>query len=84
MPYVRMARPLLEDAMNHFKPQAPVAEPMVGARHAANQLNLPPYYFTKPRCRISKRIPHYRVGQMVRFRMSELTAWAVTQGGAHE
>jgi hypothetical protein len=70
--------------MNHIQSQAPAAEPMVGARHAAQQLNLPPYYFTKPRCRISKRIPHYRVGQMVRFRMSELTVWAVTQGGAHE
>ena len=79
-----MARPLLEDAMNHFNSQATVAEPMVGARHAAHLLNLPPYYFTKPRCRISKRVPHYRVGQMVRFRMSELTAWAATQGGAHE
>lgn len=57
---------------------------MVGARQAAHLLDLPSYYFTKPRCRASKRIPHYRVGQMVRFRMSELTAWAVTQGGAHE
>ena len=57
---------------------------MVGARHAAHLLNLPLYYFTKPRARISKRIPHYRIGQMVRFRMSELTTWAATQGGAHE
>ena len=70
--------------MNHSYSQAPAAEPMVGARQAAHLMNLPPYYFTKPRCRVSKRIPHYRVGQMVRFRMSELTAWAVTQGGAHE
>jgi hypothetical protein len=57
---------------------------MVGARQAARLLNLPPYYLTKPRCRVSKRIPYYRVGQMVRFRMSELIAWADTQGGAHE
>ena len=70
--------------MNHFKSQTPVAEPMVGARHAALLLNLPPYYFTKTRSRISKRIPHYRVGQMVRFRVSELTAWATAQGDAHE
>lgn len=70
--------------MNHSHSQAPATEPMVGARQAAHLLDLPSYYFTKPRCRASKRIPHYRVGQMVRFRMSELTAWAVTQGGAHE
>lgn len=70
--------------MNHTQSQAAVAEPMVGARHAARLLNLPPYYFTKPRARVSKRIPHYRIGQMVRFRMSELRAWAVTQGGTHE
>ena len=70
--------------MNHSYSQAPATEPMVGARQAAQLLDLPPYFFTKPRCRASKRIPHYRVGQMVRFRMSELTAWAVTQGGVHE
>lgn len=70
--------------MNHSYSQAPAAEPMVGARQAAHLMNLPPYYFTKPRCRVSKCIPHYRVGQMIRFRMSELTAWAVTQGGPHE
>lgn len=70
--------------MNHFRSQAPAVEPMVGALQAARLMNLPPYYFTKPRCRFSKRIPHYRVGQMVRFRMSELTAWAATQGGTHE
>jgi hypothetical protein len=84
MPDVRVARPVLEDNMNHTQSQVPVAEPMVGARHVARLLNLPLYYFTKPRCRISKRIPHYRIGQMVRFRMSELSAWAITQGGAHE
>ena len=70
--------------MNHTQPRALAVEPMVGARHAAHLLNLPLYYFTKPRCRASKCIPHYRVGQMVRFRMSELMAWAVAQGGAHE
>ena len=70
--------------MKHLYSQPPMTEPMVGARFAADALSLPLYYFTKPRCRISKRIPHYRVGQMVRFRMSELTAWAAMQGGAHE
>ena len=67
--------------MNAYS-QASAAEPMVGARQAARLLNLPLYYFTKPRCRISKRIPHYRVGKMVRFRMSDLIEWAETQGCA--
>lgn len=84
MPDVPLAGPVLEDAMNHIASHAPEAEPMVGARQAARLLNLPTYYFTKPRCRASKRIPHYRIGQMVRFRMSELTAWAAAEGGAHE
>ena len=66
--------------MNHIQSQTLAAEPMVGARHAASLLNLPPYFFTKPRCRASKRIPHYRVGQMVRFRMSELVNWATHSG----
>jgi|APTNR8051073442_1049403.scaffolds.fasta_scaffold01166_10 hypothetical protein len=68
--------------MNYLHTQAIVAEPMVGARVAALSLNLPLYYFTKPRCRDLKRIPHYRIGQMVRFRMSELTAWTAAQRGS--
>ena len=85
MPDVRVARPLLEDnAMKHSYSQPPVVEPMVGAHHAARTLHLPLHFFTKPSSRASKRIPHYRVGQMVRFRMSELIAWLAAQGGAHE
>ncbi len=77
-----MARPLLEDnPMRHFYSQPPVVEPMVGAQHAARTLALPLHFFTKPSSRASKRIPHYRVGQMVRFRISELSTWAATQGG---
>lgn len=80
-----MARPMLEDnTMKHFYSQPPVVEPMVGAQHAAHALGLPLHFLTKPRSRTSKRIPHYRVGQMVRFRMSELSAWLATQGGFHE
>lgn len=70
--------------MKHFYSQPPVVEPMVGAQHAAHALGLPLHFLTKPRSRRSKRIPHYRVGQMVRFRMSELSAWLATQGGVHE
>ena len=77
-----MAGPLLgSKTMKHTFSQIPVAEPMVSAQHAARTLGLPLHFLTKPRSRTSKRIPHYRVGQMVRFRMSELTTWAATQGG---
>lgn len=83
MPDVRVAGPLLENnTMKHFYSQPPVVEPMVGAQYATQALGLPLHFLTKPRSRTSKRIPHYRVGQMVRFRMSELTTWAATQGGA--
>jgi hypothetical protein len=75
---------LEDDAMMHSGLPPPMAEPMVGARQAACLLNLPAYYLTKPRCRVTRRIPHYRIGQMVRFRMSELIAWASAQGGADE
>jgi len=70
--------------MKHRYSQIPDVEPMVGARHVARVLDLPLYYFTKPKSRQSKRIPYYRIGQMIRFRMSELTAWIQTRGGSHE
>lgn len=82
MPDVCVASPLLEEnAMKHFYSQPQAVEPMVGAQHAARTLALPLHFFTKPSSRASKRIPHYRVGQMVRFRISELSTWATTQGG---
>lgn len=61
--------------MTIFNSHTPVVEPMVGAQHAARILCLPLYYFTKPKSRTAKRIPHYRVGQMIRFRMTELQHW---------
>jgi len=70
--------------MKHTFSQIPVAEPMVSAQQAARTLGLPLHFLTKPRSRSSKRIPHYRVGQMVRFRISELSAWLAAQGGVHE
>jgi hypothetical protein len=85
MPDVRVARPLLEDnTMKHSYSQPQAVEPMVGAQYAARTLALPLHFFTKPSSRASKRIPHYRVGQMVRFRISELSTWAATQGVTHE
>jgi hypothetical protein len=70
--------------MKHAFSQPPVVEPMVSAQHVARTFGLPLHFLTKPRSRTSKRIPHYRVGQMVRFRMSEISAWLTTRGGIHE
>ena len=62
--------------MKHSLPQPPAVEPMVDSRHAARALNLPLYYFTKPLSREAKKIPFYRIGRTIRFRMSELDAWS--------
>lgn len=73
--------------MTHFLQQQPVVEPMVDARRAAQALNLPLYYFTKPRTRAARRIPFYRIGRTIRFRLSELDAWSAqhrNQGEAKE
>jgi hypothetical protein len=52
------------------------AEGMVDARQASYALRLPYYWFSDRSMRAAKRIPHYLLGGLVRFRMSELTAWA--------
>jgi tagatose-1,6-bisphosphate aldolase non-catalytic subunit AgaZ/GatZ len=51
-------------------------EAMVDARQASYSLRLPYYWFSDRAMRAAKRIPHYLLGGLVRFRMSELTAWA--------
>lgn len=62
--------------MKHHLPRPPIVEPMVDARHAAGALNLPLYYFTKPGSREARKIPFYRIGRTIRFRLSELEAWS--------
>ena len=57
-------------------PMAITAEGMVDARQASYALRLPYYWFSDRTMRATKRIPHYLLGGLVRFRMSELTAWA--------
>ena len=85
MPDVRVVRTLLEDTpMKHPLPQPPVVEPMVDARHASRALNLPLYYFTKPKSREVKKIPFYRIGRTIRFRLSELDAWSAQHHRQHE
>ena len=51
------------------------SEPFVDARQAAYTMNLPMYYLTNAAQRTKFRIPHYRIGRMVRFKLSELAAW---------
>lgn len=58
-----------------FRQQSPQAEPFVDARVAAYRMNLPMYYLINAAQRKKMDIPYYRIGRMIRFRMSELEAW---------
>lgn len=51
-------------------------EPMIDARQASTALCLPFYWFNDRAMRTRFRIPHYLMGGLVRYRMSELLAWA--------
>ena len=53
-------------------------EPMIDAKQAAAALSLPYYWFADHTMRAKYRIPHYLLGGLVRYRMSELYAWAVS------
>jgi len=62
------------------------AEPMIDARQAAASLRLPYYWFSDAAMRAKHKIPHYQMGSLVRYRLSELSAWAassVTTQGRH-
>lgn len=50
-------------------------ESLVDAREAAYTMNLPLYYLTNAALRKKLRVPHYHIGSLVRFRLSELAAW---------
>ncbi len=56
-------------------------EPFVDAREAAYTMNLPMYYLTNARQRAKLCLPHYRIGRLVRFKLSELADWQSRQGG---
>ena len=51
-------------------------EPMIDAKQAAAALRLPYYWFADPQMRSKYKIPHYLIGGLVRYRSSELHAWA--------
>ena len=53
-------------------------ESMVDAKHAAAALRLPYYWFADTTMRAKYRIPHYVLGGLVRYRMSELGLWAAS------
>ena len=71
---------------DHHTPLAPVTtdEPMIDAKQAAAALRLPYYWFADNSMRAKYRIPHYLLGGLVRYRMSELSAWAANAGKAQE
>jgi hypothetical protein len=52
------------------------AEPLVHAGEAARRLEVPLYWLNQPRERKRRAIASYRVGKLLRFRLSELVAWA--------
>ena len=62
---------------NHTQSQEMMAEEesMIDAREASFALWLPYYWFADPKMRAAKRIPHYLLSRMVRFRLSELEVW---------
>lgn len=51
-------------------------EPMIDAKQAAAALRLPYYWFADQAMRSKYRIPHYLMGGLIRYRLSELSAWA--------
>jgi hypothetical protein len=52
-----------------------LGERLIDAREAAHALNLPLYWLTHAKERRRLRLPHYRVGKLLRFKLTELVAW---------
>ncbi|MFZ5499691.1 MAG: hypothetical protein ACOY6N_11645 [Pseudomonadota bacterium] len=59
-------------------------EPMIDAKQAAAALRLPYYWFADHAMRSKYRIPHYLMGGLVRYRLSELLAWAARSAAVQE
>ncbi|WP_460566116.1 helix-turn-helix domain-containing protein [Hydrogenophaga aquatica] len=71
-----MAGPVLEGCdMNDTPLTQVLGERLIDAREAALALNLPLYWLTHAKERRRLRLPHYRVGKLLRFKLSELIAW---------
>ena len=61
--------------MNNKKPPIAQVEPMIDAKQAAAAMRLPYYWFADPAMRQRYRIPHYQIGALIRYRLSELSIW---------
>ena len=69
--------------MNNNANLARDIEPMIDAKQAAAALRLPYYWFADHAMRSKYRIPHYLMGGLVRYRLSELSAWAARGNAVH-
>ncbi|KNB24229.1 hypothetical protein ACH55_22985, partial [Salmonella enterica subsp. enterica serovar Typhimurium] len=65
--------------MNHTSLSQLLGEQLIDVRQAALIFNLPSYWLSQAKERQRRRIPHYRVGKLVRFKPNELEAWMVAQ-----
>ena len=59
-------------------------EPMIDGREASIALRLPYYWFRDPTARSRCRIPHYVLGGLIRYRLSELSQWAAKSSAVKE
>ena len=65
--------------MSHSPMNQLLGEQLIDVRQAALMFNLPSYWLSQAKERKQRRIPHYRVGKLVRFKPAELEAWIVAQ-----
>ena len=59
-------------------------EAMIDGREASIALRLPYYWFRDPTARSRYRIPHYVMGSLIRYRLSELSEWAAKSSAVKE
>lgn len=70
--------------MNQTSLSQLLGEQLIDVRQAALIFNLPSYWLSQAKERQRRRIPHYRVGKLVRFKPNELEAWMVAQQASGE
>jgi hypothetical protein len=70
--------------MNHISLNQVLGEALIDTRRAALMFNLPLYWLSQAKERQQRRIPHYRVGKLLRFKPGELQAWMNSQAFGQE
>jgi hypothetical protein len=70
--------------MNHTSLHQVLGEPLIDTRQAALMFNLPLYWLSQAQERQQRRIPHYRVGKLVRFKPGQLQAWMAARQAPRE